>query len=56
MNLFAMAVIAALQKVRVQKTVADLRKTTAYIVRSIIIDTVEKGLEKLCTTTLVWYL
>lgn len=44
-HLFAKAIIDTLQHVRVQKTVADLFQTTPYIVRSIMENAVEKGLE-----------
>lgn len=44
-HLFAREIIQALQKVRVQSTVADLFNTTDYIVRSIMESAVENGLE-----------
>ncbi len=43
-HLFAAHIIEALQKVKVQSTVADLFHTTPYIVRSIMEDAVERGL------------
>ena len=39
-------VISMLQKVRVQKTVAELMNTSSYIVRSIMEDAVNNALEK----------
>lgn len=45
-HLFAFKIIEALQKVRVQNTVAELFNTSAYIVRSIMESAVEYGLEQ----------
>jgi transposase len=45
-HLFCAHTISVLQKVRVQKTVAELVNTTPYIVRSIMEDAVQSALEK----------
>lgn len=42
-HLFAIEIVQALQKDWVQSTVVDLFDTTAYIVRSIMESSVEKG-------------
>src|ERR1700691_4838795 len=42
--LFARCIILGLLKIRVQKTTADLFKTTSYIVRTIMEEAVERGL------------
>ena len=44
--LFSQKIIEVLQKVRVQKTVADLLQTTAHIVRSVMEQAVENALEE----------
>jgi transposase len=44
-NKFSLQAILYLQRVRVQNTVANLLKTTPYIIRSIMEDAVEKALE-----------
>lgn len=52
--LFAQHVIEALKQIRVQKTTADLFKTSSYIVRSIMEEAVDNGLaERGCVTDLV---
>lgn len=45
-HLFAAHIIEALQKIKVQNTVAELFQTTPYIVRSIMETAVESGLEQ----------
>src|SRR5580704_9721934 len=44
--LFAKYIILALLKIKVQKTTADLFQTTVYIVRTIMEEAVQNGLEK----------
>jgi len=44
--LFAYYIIEALKKIKVQKTTADLYKTSSYIVRTIMEEAVENGLVK----------
>jgi transposase len=43
---FSRAIIETLQKVRVQKTVAEILQTTPYIVRSVMDEAVERAIEK----------
>jgi len=45
-HLFSHRIIEVLQKVRVQKTVAELLQTTAHIVRSVMEQAVEKSLDE----------
>lgn len=45
-HLFSQKIIKVLQKVRVQKTVADLLQTTPHIVRSVMEQAVEKAIEE----------